>query len=535
MRDSHLSLTIAICVSLALHVFLLRQAGEDFVRGTANYRVGGYYGNTPNGRGRLLTVSRPNPADEKPLPIYPIQFIPLPPEPTEEKPKPKKVPTLPPEVVMGEEHGTGDAPQSSTAEGELASPLTLENNQAGLSRDEVGPGKIHDIPSPIVAPQGKGPMTAPPALRPMPAMQDSPALPAIPAIPPIPAAPQEPSRARLPADHHSPTDAAHPMPVALQGDPHEGQFGLPAESRVPSPRVQPRGNHAGDAKAADADQASHPDALPVIGLVSDKPKKPDETASNPIDASAKDGDPTSPLTDDKPTDPAGKSQDTKPAKTDDAPVNPQVALADESHPRPDADYPIVDDPTQAAQLPDVDPNLKPSNPAKSLTPDDAASPDIKPSTNDSSVPGVSGESTGSQQPAAPGSVANPNPGVPAHVADPLPKSPSESDPFAQKASAYIVNGRVIAREGREVHTTSPRLLLSGRVAVGTNDELITTLRLICDPTGQVVDVMILRSSGFDELDQPLMLCAYEWWVKPLSPAKGESARPFTIVMSCRWK
>lgn len=68
-----------------------------------------------------------------------------------------------------------------------------------------------------------------------------------------------------------------------------------------------------------------------------------------------------------------------------------------------------------------------------------------------------------------------------------------------------------------------------------NDDLVTVLVIKCDPRGQVLDVKIAKSSGFDELDQPLMLCAYEWWVEPPPPAAGKSAEPFTFSMRCVWK
>ena len=139
----------------------------------------------------------------------------------------------------------------------------------------------------------------------------------------------------------------------------------------------------------------------------------------------------------------------------------------------------------------------------------------------------------SAAPAAPSVPPSKQPGLPFRSADPAPKSDSEIDAFSKVGSAEIRAGRMTVRSGRKHKLTRPKITLAGfwdGVALG---KAVVTLKLSTDPTGQVIRATVLRSSGSAEIDNPVMIEAYNWWFEPDKNADGQPIAtefPFTVVL-----
>lgn len=92
---------------------------------------------------------------------------------------------------------------------------------------------------------------------------------------------------------------------------------------------------------------------------------------------------------------------------------------------------------------------------------------------------------------------------------------------------------MVVRSGRKAKLTRPRLSLAGfwdGVGLG---QAAVTMKLTIDPDGKVVRADVLRSSGSNEIDNPICLEAYNWWFEPNKNKAGEPVRtviPFTVVV-----
>jgi TonB family protein len=121
--------------------------------------------------------------------------------------------------------------------------------------------------------------------------------------------------------------------------------------------------------------------------------------------------------------------------------------------------------------------------------------------------------------AAPGS---PTPGgAQQPAADPARMSDSESDAFSQLGTVVFRDGGLDVRAGRKIKTKRPKLLLAARIwdaIVIQRPEV--TLKIDTDETGKVTSVIVLKSSGSNEIDQPTRVAVYDWWFEPKVDAKG---------------
>jgi TonB family protein len=112
----------------------------------------------------------------------------------------------------------------------------------------------------------------------------------------------------------------------------------------------------------------------------------------------------------------------------------------------------------------------------------------------------------------------------------LPESDSESDAFSHVGNVEVRHGRVEARFGRKVKTTRPRINFAGTFDVMSLNYPTVVLKVKTDATGKVTSVSVLRSSGSVDLDHPVEMAMYDWWIEP---PKDKHGKPIPDVMV--WK
>jgi TonB family protein len=125
-----------------------------------------------------------------------------------------------------------------------------------------------------------------------------------------------------------------------------------------------------------------------------------------------------------------------------------------------------------------------------------------------------------QQPAE-ASVAEKSAGVP------MPQGDSESDPITVAGSAVFAHGSAKVRLGRNHKLTRPRLSLAAQADLLTLPRPVVVLKLRIDETGKVYSATIFRSSGSNNIDEPVKLAAYTWWFEP---AKDQNGKPTKDVI-----
>jgi TonB family protein len=121
------------------------------------------------------------------------------------------------------------------------------------------------------------------------------------------------------------------------------------------------------------------------------------------------------------------------------------------------------------------------------------------------------------------------PGLPGPTADPAPPSDRESDPFAETNSFKFVNGRVSARNGRWVKTVKPRITDAGWNDMSVMSDPNVTLLATVDTQGNVVHVVIYRSSGSEDIDLPCEEALNQWKIEPSKDAGGHTVQDVVSV------
>lgn len=116
---------------------------------------------------------------------------------------------------------------------------------------------------------------------------------------------------------------------------------------------------------------------------------------------------------------------------------------------------------------------------------------------------------------------------------PIPQGKTESDSFSDEASVDVRPGKVIARTGRPHRITRPREGLSGLIDALASPGMTLTLRLRLSPTGDVIDVSVVRSSGSNSIDQPWKVAAYSWWFEPKKEGNGRPIED-TVQLTLRF-
>jgi hypothetical protein len=133
-------------------------------------------------------------------------------------------------------------------------------------------------------------------------------------------------------------------------------------------------------------------------------------------------------------------------------------------------------------------------------------------------------------PGAPGRPGKPGPpGGAGPTAAVAPPSDKESDPFSDSNSFKFVNGRVVARNGRWVKTVKPQLTDAGWIDASLMADPAVTFLATVDEQGNVVHVMMYRSSGSDNIDLPCEEALNQWKIEPSKDANGQPVRDVVAV------
>jgi TonB family protein len=111
-------------------------------------------------------------------------------------------------------------------------------------------------------------------------------------------------------------------------------------------------------------------------------------------------------------------------------------------------------------------------------------------------------------------------GAPAVSADPAPQADGEIDPFSKTYSAEFRTGRTRVQIGRKHKLTRPRVLLAGQMDLIGRANARVVLAIRTDASGKVTTVAIEKSSGSQNVDQPALVAAYDWWFEPPKDAAG---------------
>lgn len=85
--------------------------------------------------------------------------------------------------------------------------------------------------------------------------------------------------------------------------------------------------------------------------------------------------------------------------------------------------------------------------------------------------------------------------------------PRESDAVARTAIPDAIPGRPLAASGLQITTVRPRWPVSTRV---TRDPVNPTVRMTFSRAGRVTQVEFVKSTGFEDVDEPLRTALYKW-------------------------
>ena len=147
-----------------------------------------------------------------------------------------------------------------------------------------------------------------------------------------------------------------------------------------------------------------------------------------------------------------------------------------------------------------------------IQPTPGTSPGTSPGTNPGTQPGTSSAAAAevanreaAEADAPADAVAGPDePGPPRPTS--TPRSDREADPTRLVDRDGVRPGEVLVGPGLEVRTYRPRWNAVAAFRVPLNPEVVVTF----DPDGTVLDARLLRSTGFVDLDAPLLASLYRW-------------------------
>lgn len=301
--------------------------------------------------------------------------------------------------------------------------------------------------------------------------------------------PHPPGRASTPREAVAVLPEPPPSPTPL---------GVPVERMAAS--LPPRPRAAPEAAATPAgDGGGAPASDPPAVRDADRPAPPTEPPPAPtVDAMSRTMAPET-RTPDRPPLPA--PIDAPDAPTDPAnPPAPPSPGADESVPEPRKPSPVAADP-----LPTDESAQQAAAPP---TPFTIAAPLPAPARDASAL-----------HSASPGDAA--------------PQGSTDSDPFATIGSVDFRAGRTDARLGRAHRITRPRFTLATYSEIFARSRPAVELGLHLDAAGHVVRVEVLRSSGSNDIDQPLVVAAYAWWFEPRTDA-AHRGQPEKVRMTIRF-
>ncbi len=93
-------------------------------------------------------------------------------------------------------------------------------------------------------------------------------------------------------------------------------------------------------------------------------------------------------------------------------------------------------------------------------------------------------------------------------------SDTDSTPFANANSAHFHDGKLEGRKGRKVKTTRIQYGLAAIADYPGLTDPTVVLGVTVDASGNVRDVIVLHTSGSDNIDQPAIRAVYNWWFEP---------------------
>lgn len=106
---------------------------------------------------------------------------------------------------------------------------------------------------------------------------------------------------------------------------------------------------------------------------------------------------------------------------------------------------------------------------------------------------------------------------------------TDSMPFAKATTAHFHNGKMDARLGRRVKTTWIDVDLAGRSDSWSLTSPTVVLGVSVNAAGFVQNVVILRSSGSDNIDLPCQRAVYDWWFEPQKDKNGQPTADKWVV------
>jgi outer membrane biosynthesis protein TonB len=199
----------------------------------------------------------------------------------------------------------------------------------------------------------------------------------------------------------------------------------------------------------------------------------------------------------------------------------QPAVQDRVDPTPDA--PLEPEPDAAAALASPTPAPPSPTPPAPPSPPQTAATQVQPlpSTEGDPLPSArpgpqdqAGDAARDQPRVPPASPTRPsedaaaaaNPTQPGETPTSTPRDTREADPTRLIDADRVVPGAVLVGPGIEVQTQRPRFSAAARLTVPRNPQAIITF----DPDGSVLHATLTRSTGFDNVDAPLLASLYRW-------------------------
>ena len=89
-----------------------------------------------------------------------------------------------------------------------------------------------------------------------------------------------------------------------------------------------------------------------------------------------------------------------------------------------------------------------------------------------------------------------------------PRDEREAPPVSRNEGFQVQPGQVIARKGLEIRTAIPRFSVVARMSSAiTNNPIV---QLTFDKSGKVIAAHFVRSTGFDNIDGPILASLYKW-------------------------
>lgn len=304
----------------------------------------------------------------------------------------------------------------------------------------------------------------------------------------------------------------------------------PTDPDVTEPReAPPMTKPTPDTEAAAPTQGepvgpSRIDATPEVGekpnpVVDNKPNTPDtKPTPAPPDTGAPDRTvalltpPIKPEPGDNPLIPEFTPK-TDPAKEEamrnapDKPVDPEADPAEKSSAVDSSEpgdrvaaLPLEPKPDQRPGSPTDRPTDKPEPDRKTEQPDKPKDPK---EPTDGAEPKPEQEPTVTVKPSPANPAKSPQESRPTSA----PKEERESDPVTRIETQTVRPGSVIARKGLRINTVGPRYsAIARRTSAPANPTAIVSF----DRTGKVVNVKLVRSTGYDNVDGPLITAMYKW-------------------------